>query len=360
MSRPNHGPYLADKPNKEGFWEVRWTENRRSRTISTGKTSRQAATIWMAGWLQVHEDAQQELAAPSKPLCVAELMDLYSREYADEHVHDIERMVNASKPIEKFFGAMRPDDIDEGTIATYCRDRRAGKLGRVVQDGTVRRELQHLRTVLIYASRNPKRTFVHPHHLPRIVMPEKSEPRSVVATDDEIDRLMAAAQPDEAETLTRAYRFIAIARWTAARKNSIETLPWSRVDLDAGTIDFREPGRRITQKRRVPVPIAAKLLPILRRAFAEKTGLFVLGETNDIRESFMSAGRRAGVRKEITPHVLRHSWATHAADRGVSAWTIAKMLGDTLATVEENYMHRSQVGLREALDGETVKRATGS
>lgn len=360
MPRPNNGPYLSDKPNKQGMWEVRWSEGRRSRSISTGKTSRQAAIIWMAGWLKVHEEAQESTPEPDAPLAVAALMELYDQEHAAEHVFDLERVKFAAVPVRKFFGAMLPTAIDGGTVAEYSRERRSGRLGRPVKDGTIRRELQHLSAVLFYAARNSNRTHLTKDKVPTISLPPKSEARSVVATEAQLDKLLAAASLGwdavgcewrTAERLPRAYLFIAIARWTAGRKNAIETLPWSRVDLDRGTIDYREAGRRITKKRRVPVPISAQLMPILRRAFAEKRGLFVLGSTISIRKAFEVVVKRAGLPKTITPHVLRHSWATHAAERGVSAFTIATMLGDTLATVEANYMHRNPDHLRAALEG---------
>jgi integrase len=39
----------------------------------------------------------------------------------------------------------------------------------------------------------------------------------------------------------------------------------------------------------------------------------------------------------ISPHVLRHTAATHMARRGVSLWMIAKVLGNTTALVERVY-----------------------
>jgi len=47
----------------------------------------------------------------------------------------------------------------------------------------------------------------------------------------------------------------ALAFTTGARKGSILSLTWDRVNFQTGMIDFHEPGRRLTRKRRSIVPI---------------------------------------------------------------------------------------------------------
>jgi integrase len=51
----------------------------------------------------------------------------------------------------------------------------------------------------------------------------------------------------------------------------------------------------------------------------------------------------------VSPHVLRHTAATHMARRGVPLWTIAKVLANTLAMVERVYAKHSPDDLRVAV-----------
>jgi integrase len=50
------------------------------------------------------------------------------------------------------------------------------------------------------------------------------------------------------------YLFLLIALNTAARKHAILSLRWERIDMTARRIDFRDPDRPVTKKRRVMVP----------------------------------------------------------------------------------------------------------
>ena len=77
----------------------------------------------------------------------------------------------------------------------------------------------------------------------------------------------------------------------------------------------------------------------------------ILGHTGSVRAGFAKAVQAAGLPGKVTPKTLRHTWATWAAQRGVSVWLIAGMLGDSVETVERNYMHHSPDHLRGALRG---------
>lgn len=88
---------------------------------------------------------------------------------------------------------------------------------------------------------------------------------------------------------------------------------------------------------------------------SEEKALFVMGSGKRIDRFFVwkmikAYAKEAGVMKDISPHTLRHSFATHLLDNGADLRIIQEMLGHATISSTERYTHVSRTRLQDAFE----------
>jgi integrase len=350
MARTNKGPRV--EKNEFGIYEIRWTKDGRSKRLSTRTESLPEAQRFLAGWLL------EEISENGPAMNVGKILDMYLHEHVEEQVIDQARAICAARKLDESFGELDPSDLTADRIAAYKRERKAA--GR--KDGTIRRELVTLIAALNYARKQRK---VSAADIPSISLPPMAPAKDLWLDEREEGLFWDMAAATSNERLSRVHRFVAIGMETAARRRSIERLRWDQIDLEHGLIHFHKDGRRQKNKRRVPVPVSDRLRPVLERAYQERGGTcYVLDSPVSIQREFVRLVKQfAAVNQEkaakMTCHTMRHTWATLAARAGVDLYQIAGVLGDTLATVERNYLHHAPEHLRAAINFKNAALKSG-
>jgi site-specific recombinase XerD len=69
-----------------------------------------------------------------------------------------------------------------------------------------------------------------------------------------------------------------------------------------------------------------------------------------IQRAFQRARERAGIRKEVTVHTLRHSFATHLLEQGVNLFTIKELLGHKSIKTTMIYLHLQDSGIAKIVN----------
>jgi site-specific recombinase XerD len=110
------------------------------------------------------------------------------------------------------------------------------------------------------------------------------------------------------------------------------------------------------------LPLSPKLLQTLRaywRWLQPQTYLFPSRTNREAEQPITDktvwracseAASRSGIRKRVTPHLLRHSWATHLLEAGTDLRTIQLLLGHEDLEVTARYLHLSAQRLQKVVN----------
>ena len=176
---------------------------------------------------------------------------------------------------------------------------------------------------------------------------------------DEVERLLN--QPDQKTTLgLRDRAMLEVLYSTGLRVSELVNLKLSDLDLKVGCVRCIGKG----DKERI-VPVGRKALGMVER-YMEEARPTLLRENKLANNSalflnrwgvrlsrvgvwkILSAyGRRAGLRLALTPHMLRHSFATHLLEGGADLRSVQMMLGHADISTTQIYTHVVEERLKQ-------------
>ena len=330
----------------DGVWYVVYSDEGRSQRSSLRTSDLQVAQDRFQGWMK----AKSEDASSRDPLTLAGSFRLYLQQHAPT-VASPETLEQVSKKLVTWFGDMTLAEITRKDVEAFTKARLTGTIGsRPVSPGTVRKELAIMRAVFNFMVKKvePKEHRVSPAELAYVPLPPRPPARNRVLSPAELSLIRKVCEPDIGERMSRISRYLWLLMETGARAQALRSLTWEQVNLDRGIVQLNPWGRNQTTKRRPTIPISDDLLPILRRCKEEATSSFVLDHSGQIRKSMERFCERHRLHN-VTAHTFRHTLATRLAQAGAPMTDIAAMLGDSIATVEKNYLHLSPEYLRGSL-----------
>ena len=157
----------------------------------------------------------------------------------------------------------------------------------------------------------------------------------IVLNKDEINKMFES-------TLNLKHRLVLmVLYYSGIRVNEIVNLKWEDIDFQRGTIHLKTAKG---EKERI-VFFHEKLKGFIEYFNLKKEGYVFFsnfGKKYDGRSVQLivkNAARKSGISKKVTPHILRHSFATHLLEAGADIRHIQKLLGHSSLQTTQIYTH---------------------
>lgn len=188
--------------------------------------------------------------------------------------------------------------------------------------------------------KNFYRWVVHqPNKMQHVPFAKKNEYLPNVLSPEQVQAILNSCQNIKHKTI------LAMIYACGLRVSEAIDCTFSWIDRSRGILTITGKGNK---QRQAPLPpLLLDMLSTYYRLYRPKTYLFegpVPGSkysASSIRAVLREACRAAKISKRITPHCLRHSYATHLLESGTDIRVIQKLLGHANSKTTEIYTHVS-------------------
>jgi site-specific recombinase XerD len=288
-------------------------------------------------------------------------------EYVEiEKGRSVKTVENYDRYLSRFLGYIKTDDpgkIDEAMIREFRlwlnRQplKNLGKLDQTLGKKTQNYYLIAIRAFLKYLARQEIKSYA----AEKIELAKVQERSLDLITHEELGRLLNAPKGNELKDL-RDRAILEMLFSTGLRVSELCSLPRD-IDLSSGELSVRGKGGKV---RVVFVSDTAK--KILKEYLAKRKdmddALFIkiannvpktigrkgenLGVTKRTIERIVKElAIKAGISKKVTPHVMRHMFATDLLGNGADLRSVQAILGHANINTTQIYTHVTDKGLRD-------------
>lgn len=327
---------------RNGFWIVDYFPDgrygRRLRTpLPEGTTEEEARTIDK----RLRETALKSRTgkmAQAKPanITVSNLFETYIEWYrmhrSPKTCYDIKSVFRCH--IAPILGKEIADKIYQDHVLLYKQMRLAER----GSNNAINKELAYLSGFLKWAAKNQ---YITPRDIRMEKLPYK-RPLPVVLSFEEVMAILNAAEP--------FYRTFFLCLYSLGlRLSEALNLKWEDVDFENDSVRMRQKGGGY---KRLPMgPLLKEHLTMIPR-YPDVAYVFWNPKTKtplrDPRGAIARAVKAAGVTKRVTPHLFRHSMATHLVGKKINLRVIQEILGHASIETTEFYTHVALEHLRDA------------
>jgi tyrosine recombinase XerC len=249
----------------------------------------------------------------------------------------------------KFIGEADLEKIDYLALRKYLANLKENNLG----NRSVGRHLSALRSFFKFLTREG---YIKANPIIILSSPKLDKHLPQFLTEEETAKLIESAFPkdDKDERGLRDRAILETFYSCGIRISELVGLSQQDVDFIGGIVKVFGKGR----KERI-VPIGEAALGAIRKyldrrkkqndaVFLNKNGSRIT--TRGVRDIVEKYIKVAGIRQGISPHTLRHSFATHLLNRGADLRTVQELLGHANLSTTQIYTHLTTERLKAVYD----------
>jgi integrase/recombinase XerC len=239
------------------------------------------------------------------------------------------------------------------------------------KSSSVARKLSTLRTFFKFLEQED---LVRQNPMGSVSMPKQEQHIPVFLSVDEVFALLEAPGADETFG-ARDRAILELLYSTGMRVSELVGCNKTSLDFDNEMVRVRGKGNR----ERL-VPVGGPAIKALRFYFIQREALLrnrlQQGKKIDRDAVFLNSrgrrittrsverliaeyGRKAGIDKPVTPHVLRHSFATHLLEMGADMRSVQELLGHASLSTTQKYTHLDMIHLMRVYDKAHPKAKAG-
>jgi len=260
------------------------------------------------------------------------------------------------------FAAAAGSEIEVGSVDTGVIRNYVYNLNIRNKSSSVARKLSALRSFFKFLEREK---VIQHNPMISISMPKQEQHIPVFLSVDEVFALLEA--PGAGDTFAARDRAILELLYsTGMRVSELVSCNMTSLDFANGMVMVKGKGNR----QRI-IPFGTQAVKSLRAYFVEREDLLrkrlQQGKKFDRESLFLNSrgtrltarsvermisdyGRKAGLDKPVTPHVLRHSFATHLLEMGADMRSVQELLGHASLSTTQKYTHLDMVHLMRVYD----------
>lgn len=333
--------FIARHPNGKYYIYYQKLDGKRT-CKSTGSTIKKDATKFL---LRFQKELEEKANQKFIPIGLKEFSFNFLR-YSEPFYTDktMEVYKTAFKFLQKHFGNIQLSELTTLRIEEYLHTRL--KQSSVF---AARHDLSCLSCALNKAVRDGYLLANPCRGIRRFKLPERLP---MFYSKEDFSKLLSAIDEEEIKDIT------VFAVNTGLRQAELITMEWRQVDFDEKIVTLDNRTHLTKGKKIRSIPLNATALNMMLKRFASRPSShdFVFTYKGEkIEQKFLSRYYKkfilaAGLNPKLNFHSLRHTFASYLVQKGVSIYTVSKLLGHADISTTQIYSHLRREDLRHATD----------